>query len=545
MINLRHVYIDDGVKLPAEIGRLTCLQTLRHFRVGDHKGYRIEELGSLKNLKGKLKISSLEKVHSKEEAEKAKIFEKPNLFDLGFEWDEKREGERNDDEGVLEGLQPHANANLKKLEIDGFKGKRFPEWIEKMAVRDGPQASWLPLTNLIQITLERCSECEEIPQLEHLPNLKSLSLIGLEKVRFINSSFNNLTSLKIEELEGLECLPDWLFYKNQNLSELEIWKCPRLRELPDGLDTLNSLEKLTIYECRNVKSIGNPSGREGQSQGILRELRIQSCEGLMVLPRQMLESWAPTIESLELNGLSSLENLPLVIDCLAKAASLRELTIVGVPKFFMSTDSVKSWGLGCLRELQIDVSEEWSMESSVGIKQTVDALLQPCCNSLISFELKGVENWEWLPESIQHLTALDWLELHNLGVEELPEWLGNLPSLGWLYINSCNKLRRLPSCWGDALEELHIDNCGELEELPEWLRKLPSLRVLHLNSCNKLRRLPSCWGDALKWLNIKDCGELGIDPIPAEWHNNFPNLTVWVDGRKIKPCSMPAKLQQC
>ncbi|XP_057772127.1 disease resistance protein RGA2-like [Salvia miltiorrhiza] len=496
LINLKHLYIADDVKLPADIGRLSCLQTLTHFRVGDNKGYGIEELGSLKNLKGKLKIGCLEKVHSKEEAEKAKIFEKPNLFDLGFEWDEEREGERNDDQNVLEGLQPHANANLKKLGIYGFKGKRFPEWIEKMAVRDGPQASWVPLENLIQITLERCSECEEIPQLEHLPNLKSLSLIGLEKVRFINSSFNNLSSLKIGDLEGLECLPDWLFYKNQNLSELVIWKCPRLRELPDGLDTLNSLERLTIRDCGNVKSIGNPSGREGQSQGILRWLAIEGCEGLMVLPRQMLESWAPTIESLELWGLSSLQNLPMVIECLAKAVSLRMLTIIGVPKLFMCTDSVKSWGLGCLKRLEIDVSWEWSMESSVGIKQTVDALLQPCCNSLTWLVLRGVENWEWLPESIQHLTALYRLELHNLGVEELPEWLGNLPSL----------------------------------------------RELRLYRCNKLRRLPSCWGDALEDLVIRDCGELRIDPIPAEWHNNFPNLTVWVDGRKIKPCSKTSTL---
>ncbi|XP_057772250.1 probable disease resistance protein RPP1 [Salvia miltiorrhiza] len=407
----------------------------------------------------------------------------PKLFDLMFQCGSVREGERNDEESVLEGLQPHANANLKKLEIYGFKGKRFPEWIEKMAVRDGPQASWVALENLIQITLERCSECEEIPQLEHLPNLKSLSLIGLEKVRFINSSFSKLMSLNIDCLEGLECLPDWLFYKNQNLSKLEIRQCPKLRELPDGLDTLNSLEKLVIHDCPNLKSIGNPSGREGQSQGILRELVIERCEGLMVLPRQMLESWAPTIECLELKGLSSLKNLPMVIGCLAKAAHLTNLKIVGVP-----IASVKSWALGRSRELVIDVSEELSMESSVGMKEPVDALLQGCCNSLTNFTLRGVQNWEWLPESIQHLTALNVLNLHNLGVEELPEWLGNLPSLRSLTLNSCNKLRHLPSCW-DALEVLYIE----------------------------------------------DCGELHIDP--AEWHNNSPNLTIWVDGRQIKPCS--------
>ncbi|KAG6383408.1 hypothetical protein SASPL_156838 [Salvia splendens] len=123
----------------------------------------------------------------------------------------------------LEGLQPHPN--LKKLEISGFKGKRFSTWSEKMAV---PQGSWVPLDNLIEIKLFGCSEIEEFPKLEHLSNLKSLSLKGLKK------------------------------------------------------------------------SIGNPSGGGRQSQAILRQLIIKECGELMELPCEMLESWAPTIEELEL-----------------------------------------------------------------------------------------------------------------------------------------------------------------------------------------------------------------------------------------------------
>ncbi|XP_047978413.1 putative disease resistance protein RGA3 isoform X2 [Salvia hispanica] len=179
MFNLRHLHIGPNTKLAAEIGRLTSLQTLPYFTVGKEKGYQIGELGSLKNLKGTLEIRNLEMVRDREEALKANIFQKPKLFDLVFVWSDDREDERND-ESVLEGLQPHSN--LKKLEIQGFKGIRFPTWAEKMAVRDGPQGSWVPLDNLIELKLFGCSEIEEIPTLEHLPNLKSLSLKELKKI---------------------------------------------------------------------------------------------------------------------------------------------------------------------------------------------------------------------------------------------------------------------------------------------------------------------------------------------------------------------------
>ncbi|XP_047955340.1 putative disease resistance protein RGA3 isoform X1 [Salvia hispanica] len=469
MFNLRHLHIHSDTKLPAEIGRLTNLQTLPHFTVGKEKGYQIEELGCLKNLRGSLWIRNLEKVRDKEEALKANMFQKPNLFDLVFEWSDDREDERND-ERVLEGLQPHAN--LKKLKISGFRRKRFPIWTEKMAVRDGPQGSWVPFANLITITLSDCSEIEEIPTLDHLSKLKSLSLHKLKKVRFINTSFNHLTSLEIEQLQALECLPECLFLNNQNLSYVSISSCLVLRELPDGLDTLNSLERLYILNCENLKSIGNPSCGARQSQQILRRLSIERCGELMELPCEMLESWAPTIEYLELRGLRRLKNLPMLIDCLAKSSTrLTYLTIFYVPKL-MAANSVESWDFSSLETLEIDVSVEWSREDSVGIAETVDGMLQSCCNKLTGLYLKGVENWEWLPKSIHNLTLLNSLWLENIGVEELPQWLGNLSSLTELRVFSCKKLKHLP--FVDALnhptklEILCIIDCPELRIDSEW-----------------------------------------------------------------------------
>ncbi|XP_047966029.1 uncharacterized protein LOC125210529 [Salvia hispanica] len=480
MFNLRHLHIYSDTKFPAEIGKLTSLQTLPYFRVGKEKGYQIEELGSLENLKGMLKISNLEEVCDKEDALKANIAQKPNLFHLAFRWSDDREDERND-ESVLEGLQPHKN--LKKLKISRFRGKRFPAWTEKMAVRDGPHGSWVPLANVIEIKLSECSEIEEIPRLEHLPNLKSLSLKGLKKVRLINTSFNHLTSLKIEELDMLEYLPERLFYNNQNLSCLEICICGVLKELPDGLDTLNSLEILRIWYCENLKSIGNPSGGVRQSQGILRELSIAECGELIELPCQMLESWAPTVEDLELEALGSLENLPMLIDCLAKSSTrLTRLKIKDVPKLMAaSNDSVESWDLSSLKTLDIDVSVEWSSEASAGIAVTVEGMLQGCCNSLTDLQLKGVANWEWLPQSIQNLAFLYSLTLKNIGVEELPQWLGNLSSLRDVFLCSCIKLKRLPSV--DALkhltkfERLYIADCPELRIDSEWRSHHPNLEI--------------------------------------------------------------------
>ncbi|XP_047969936.1 putative disease resistance protein RGA3 [Salvia hispanica] len=525
LINLRHLYLGWETKLPAEIGKLASLQTLEHFKVGEEKGYQIEELGSLKNLKGSLWIQNLERVRDKEEAMKAYLLQKSNLSNLRLEWNEDS-GTDGNYESVLEGLQPHAN--LKVLGIDGFKGITFPAWCKKMAVRNGSQGSWVPLDNLIEISLCNCSECEEIPMLDHsLPNLKSLYLINLKKVRSINIPCKNLKSLVMFGLQSLQYLPESLFCNNPSLSNLEIVKCPVLSELPDGLDTLNSLEELTIRDCPNLKLIKNPSGGPKNNQGILHELRIIKCEKLMALPCQILESSAPTIKTLVLEELRSLKNLPMLIDCLAKSSPrLEELTIRGVPNF-MASGFIGSWSLGRLKVLCIDVSVEWSMESSVGIRETVEGMLQGCANSLEILYLKWVENWEWMPQSIQHLTALSNLMLENIGVQELTQSIQHLTALSSLGLMNIG-VQELPQSIQNltSLSLLKLENIG-IQELPEWLRNLSSMQCLILVGCKKLRCLPSV--DALKRLSlleIEDCPELCID---SEWRNN-PNLYIRVDG---------------
>ncbi|GLT79585.1 hypothetical protein SLA2020_510680 [Shorea laevis] len=127
LISLRHIYST----YPSDISimQLTSLRTLSHFVVGTKKGCRIEDLGCLSQLGGKLEIWKLQHVRSKLEASKANLKEKAKLHQLKLCWSSgnERAVNNNNDEEVLESLQPHSN--LKSLTIDGYKGKMFPSWM--------------------------------------------------------------------------------------------------------------------------------------------------------------------------------------------------------------------------------------------------------------------------------------------------------------------------------------------------------------------------------------------------------------------------------
>ncbi|XP_065626595.1 putative disease resistance protein RGA3 [Quercus suber] len=124
LINLRHIYIDEvPLRMPKNMGLLTCLQTLPIFVVGQDEGHSIKELGALKNLRGEIDIYNLGFVKDEEEAKSAKLKEK-EIFKLGLYWKVWNEEEN---ENVLEGLQPHRN--LKSLTIQWYGGKKFPSWL--------------------------------------------------------------------------------------------------------------------------------------------------------------------------------------------------------------------------------------------------------------------------------------------------------------------------------------------------------------------------------------------------------------------------------
>ncbi|XP_012853743.1 PREDICTED: uncharacterized protein LOC105973268 [Erythranthe guttata] len=137
----------------------------------------------------------------------------------------------------------------------------------------------------------------------------------------------------------------------------------------------------------------------------------------------------------------------------------------------------------------------------------VDAIFKVSTKSLNILSLAGNNCYDqscgYLPDQIQHLSALSKLYLHNLGnIQEFPEWFGNnnsfSPSLQLLHINNCKKLRHLPS--------------------KEAMLRLTKLSYLAIGRC--------------PLLNLKKIREISDDD-DSEWPKISHIPEVYEDGNQI------------
>ncbi|XP_022145156.1 putative disease resistance RPP13-like protein 1 [Momordica charantia] len=265
MVSLRHLEIFPNIRnhrqMPSHMSKLIHLQTLSQFVAGFENGCKIEELGPLKNLRGILQLSCLERVESKEEAVAAKLVEKKNLHELILEWSSDFEGNDGNELEVLEGLQPHQN--LQSLTITEYRGQVLGDAIF--------------VENLAMIHLRECRNCERLPMLGQLPNLVELYIDSMNSLRCMGSefygngsnnqghSFSKLRKLWFIGLPNLEQWEDATVVSNSfgSLQTLFVSGCGKLKKLPNGLQCCSSLHDLTVADCPklslNVQNMHNLS----------------------------------------------------------------------------------------------------------------------------------------------------------------------------------------------------------------------------------------------------------------------------------------------
>ncbi|XP_027151315.1 putative disease resistance protein RGA3 [Coffea eugenioides] len=338
LISLRHLHfytLDEAFQMPLEMGRLTCLQTLEFFNVGREKGRRIGELGSLKNLKGNLRISNLELVKGKEGAEEAKLSEKANLFRLELRWASDQEGDNYNDEDVLDGLRPHPN--LEELVIWNFMGDQFPRWL-----MDLPTTT-TTLPELARLRFYSCDRCRELLPLQNFASLKELVIARFDGLTNLPGdmlhSCTSLQKLRVAYCDNLISFPLNL-QQTPSLLELELVKCSKLKTsmTPKGFGFLTSLRELTIGPFSD-------DGDDHENSSIYDEF---DWSGLIS------SSSSSALRGLYLCGLPHMESLPPQIQCLTALTSLSLYDFGGIkalPDWFGNFAALEELQLFGFKEL--------------------------------------------------------------------------------------------------------------------------------------------------------------------------------------------------
>ncbi|KAG6471065.1 putative disease resistance protein RGA1 [Zingiber officinale] len=440
LINLRHLDVENEIVVKIKmIGRLTSLQELSELQVRKEVGFMITELSGLQQLHGKLKITNLENVGSKEEAEKAQMKYKEYLDALELEWgfDPELENKLVAVEEVLEGLQPHES--LKRLDIRRYCGARSPSWMKKEELSD-----------LERLELSYCESWKDISCTALLPHLK---VFNIEGMWFLKSCFEVCGSRESKLFPMLE--------------ELQMWNMNASEELPN-LGRFPCLRVVRMIEIKSLKHI------DFTASGAIEN------------------SLFPMLEELELRDMHALED----ISTLGHFPHLRILLMIGMPLLrdidFAASGAIENSLFPMLEELELmhmDVLEEFSYLGHFPRLRILRMIGMQLLRHIGFASVHATEN-DLFP-------VLEVLELMDLPVlEELP-YFGSLACLKSLCMCGMSMLKHIDFSFYGAtenvllprVETLVLRDLEALEELPSNLGRLPCLKLLDIVNISAVKQI--------------------------------------------------------
>ncbi|XP_059451872.1 putative disease resistance protein RGA3 isoform X1 [Corylus avellana] len=403
LISLRHLVLggcNSLTHMPYGLGKLTALQTLSLYILGQKKSSLPKTKGGLGDLDGLdelrevLRIKGLEHSRSSPlEAKAANLERKRHLQWLKLEWDPESSDESDkaiaNDEQLLQNLRPHLN--LKFLTIDGYAGVTLSSWVPSLSnltvivienckwlqhippfpllrglylknlneleyiSNDGSYVSSSPLKILTLIDLPKLRGWRKMRETDHLPlfpSFPSLSYLCIENCPIMplatgnkttpssSSLLSDLSKLKhlyLVELEQLEYLPlEWL----QNLTSLKtlgIWDCRKMRiSISPLFQHLTSLENLSILRCKELINNENEDGAHGLGPTRFGHLSIVGIPNLVSLPRELRD--VTTLQGLQIMDCPSLVSLP---EWIGDLTSLQELEVINCPNLISFPEGMR------------------------------------------------------------------------------------------------------------------------------------------------------------------------------------------------------------
>ncbi|KAL0425642.1 UNVERIFIED_CONTAM: putative disease resistance protein RGA1 [Sesamum radiatum] len=475
MASLRHLELDECANLaymPCGLSKLTSLHTLTMFIVGKgddsavHAG--LHELNSLNYIQGELRITNLGCGRGAARAEDKILKGKEFLQSLRLEWNQEANDGR-DDEVLLDSLQPHSS--LKNLFITRYQGAKFPLWMMAQLP--------LSLTDLVELTIRDCPNCQQLPPFYQLQRLKILRLSNLSSVEHIDDNDSKESTIFFPSLRELHL---------NNLPNLKEWWARNISGAAATGSTLSMvkpsfpcLSKTTIEFCTNLASLPLQMHVEElsfhrASEKLLRQQLTAMAESLSAASSSSLSH--SKLKSLYILGVKDMDYLSE--EGLQQLASLEYLDISWCSRLLCLPDE----GLRGLKSLQFLRIRRCSMLNSLssGIQHltALHTLRISDCKELVfsedSLQFQGLSN----------LTSLSLDYLPKL--EELPIGLKHVTTLQSLNIETCFNLKALPEWIGNLtlLEDFRISDCPNITCLPEEMHSLANLKELVIVECENL-----------------------------------------------------------
>ncbi|EEC72876.1 hypothetical protein OsI_06651 [Oryza sativa Indica Group] len=470
------------------------LQRLEEYHVKKRDiGFELSELGDLTDLGGELKIFNLEKVATREEANKAKLMSKRNMEKLVLAWGMVQRTTRSD---VLEGLQPPSN--LKALVIKNPGGSIGPSWL----------CGNICVNYLKSLHIEGVS-WGILPPFGQLMQLEELTLNNIPSTRRFGPNFGGVTQKSFSHLKKVEFvdmpeLVEWvggahvICFQRLQASENKLISHGYRGALV--FDNLDKVEDMSIEEMPHV------SLTDLQKLSSLTRLAVKGCESMLFSEVEEGVIF-PSVQQLEIsdcrltrNSLTKLLNrFPALTEFHLKFSSFEvgEEAVLQLPSSNLLS-YVKIW---CCKNLVLPVADGGGLHDLSSLQEVE---IRGCGKMFDRWSMveARTRTSKFFPASLRELNIIDESSIQSMAL------LTNLTSLTHLTLVNCDNLTvdgfdPLITC---SLKELVVYNSPKADDEIH----LSVADVLFLQVATRMTKVIPAGGSSFQQLE-----KLEVDSISA------------------------------